>query len=656
MIITMKDANIEGEQNMTIKDIARIAGVSVSTVSKVLNNKDDSITEETRKRVLDVARQYQFTPYKSIRDQLSVSSHTIALIVPEVASPFFSNLIKAIEKEVRAAGYCLMLLNSGNNQEEEYNQLLIVMQKQLDGLILYPVLCGRDGILEKTAKALEDIKMPCVFADLMREPGACQTRFDFRQAAFSATKSLTDRMHRKIGFFCFGETPDERFLDGYRRALYQASLSYDERLCVSFQEKEEGLRKLSQLFDAGVTALICSGSQAAPLLYLYANRCKCPIPEQCSVILLDDSCHQEGFIPQLTCVEYPYDQFAGSIMRQLNALIYKSSAMEENRTIPTAIEAGGSVSTPYGSRGKRSVIVGDLSTDITLYSGSLPSVNSVSVVHKKNISVGGRAANQAICASQLGCNISVIGRVGNDREGHLIYETLTQQRINVDGIKIDKWKTTGCAYITTAQNGENIVLVYGGANDAINAKQIRLQSDLFVDARFCSCHTAIPRDALIEVFQQCREKQIDMILKPNKKIPAQFEDAWLKDLFLLVPNEGEMASLRPDLPTLEERMQYCKNKGVRNVIVTLAERGCAFLSENSNQIKYYPAEQVEIVDTAGASDCFIAALMVCLSDRLDFDYAIKYANFAASLSVTRTGNISSADYKSMLDLHFGTIL
>ena len=89
---------------MTIKDIARLAQVSVSTVSKVLNNKDENITEETRKRVLDVARQYQFTPYKNIRDRLSVSSHTIALIVPDVASPFFSGLITAIELEVRALG------------------------------------------------------------------------------------------------------------------------------------------------------------------------------------------------------------------------------------------------------------------------------------------------------------------------------------------------------------------------------------------------------------------------------------------------------------------------------------------------------------------------------------------------------------------------
>lgn len=549
-----------------------------------------------------------------------------------------------------------MLLNSGNDQEEEYNQLLIVMQKQLDGLIFYPVSCGQDGLLEKTANALEELKVPCVFADLVREPGTYQTRFDFRQAAFSATKSLTDKMHRKIGFFCYGEKPDGRFLDGYRRALYQASLSYDERLSVSFQEREEGLRKLAQLFDVGVTALICSGGQAAALLYMYANRCKCPIPEQCSVILLDDSCHPEGFIPTLTCVEYPYDQFAGSIMKQLSDLICKSSAVEEIRTIHTAIGAGSSVSAPYGSRGQRSVIVGDLSTDVTLFTVGIPTAKAVSVVNKKNISVGGRAANQAICASQLGCNISVIGRVGNDREGHLIYETLTQNRINVDGIKIDKMKSTGCAHIAMTPSGDNAVLVYGGANDAINAKQIRVQSDLFTDARFCSCHTAIPQDALMEVFRQCAEKHVDMILKPNKPIPVIHEAAWLKDLFLLIPNESEMGQICPELATLEERMYDYKNKGVRNVIVTLAECGCAFLGENSHQIKYYPAEQVEIVDTAGASDCFIAALMVCLSDRLDFDYAIKYANFAASLSVTRTGSVSSADYKSMLDLHFGTIL
>lgn len=641
---------------MTIKDVARIAQVSVSTVSKVLNNKDDNISEETRKRVLDVAKQYQFTPYKNIREQLSVTSHTIALLVPDVASPFFSGLVRAIEQEVRAIGYCLMLLNSGNDPDEEYNHLLIIMQKKLDGLIFYPVKHSVDGVPEKTLNLLGELKIPYVFADLIREPGAYQTRFDFRQAAFSATKYLTDKMHRKIGFLCYGEELDQRFLDGYRRALYQASIPFDEKMCVHFAQKDDGFIKLSQLFDAGTTAVLCAGSQSAPLLYQYANRCKCSIPEQCSSILLDDACHTDGFIPNLTRVEYPYKEFAKSITKQLNALIYKSSNIEESRTIHVTVGDGSSVSAPYGSRGHRCIIVGDLSIDITLFTSNIPAANAVSVVNKKNISVGGRAANQAICASQLGCNISIIGRVGNDREGHLIYENLTYHRIDVDGIQMDKMNATGCAYIAAAQDGNNIVLVHAGANNALNAKQIRDQAALFQEARFCSCHTAIPQDALVEVFRQCTGNQIDFILKPNNILPAQYEDEWLRNLFLFVPNEAELAALRPELSTLKERMYYYKNKGVRNVIVTLAERGCAYLGENSSQIKYYPAEQVQIVDTTGASDCFIAALMVCLSDRMDFDYAIKYANFAASLSVTRTGNISSADYKSMLDQHFGAIL
>ena len=147
-----------------------------------------------------------------------------------------------------------------------------------------------------------------------------------------------------------------------------------------------------------------------------------------------------------------------------------------------------------------------------------------------------------------------------------------------------------------------------------------------------------------------------MILKPNNFLPAEYEAKWLDGLFLLLPIESEIAMLRPELETLEERIYAYRAKGVRNIIVTLAERGCAFLAEGCDRIRYYPTEQVEVVDATGASDCFIAALMTCLSDRADFDYAIKYANFAASLSVTRSGNIASADYKSMLDLHFGAIL
>lgn len=640
---------------MTIKDIAQIAQVSVSTVSKVLNNKDENISEETRKRVLDTVQQYQYSPYKNLLSRLEVSSNTIALLVPDVTLPFFSRLIQAVEQSVRELGYSLMLVNSGGSAAEESRQLQILLHKQVDGIILYPVSGADAGASSETLALLREAKLPFVMANQVREPGISQTYFDFRQAAFSATACLTGKMHRKIGFLCSGDAPMEHFLGGCQQALFQASIPFEDRFCVQFSRQEDGLRRLARLFDMGVTAIVCMGSQSASLLYHYARRCRLSIPDQCSAILLDDSCCPGGFLPTLARVRYPYQEFAGSITQQLRDLIYKTSGVGESRAIAASIELGDSVAVPYGSRGQRSLIVGDLSMDVTLHAPDIPSINGVTVVEQKDLSVGGRAANQAICASYLGGNISLIARMGDDKEGRQIYEYLSDRRINVSGVKIDRRNATGCAYIAATDHGENAVMVHPGANDALDAAQIARHSDLFSGIRFCSCHSAVPQSALVEVFRQCAEQKVDMILKPNHFLPEAYEDQWLSGLFLLIPNEQEIGRLRPELPTLEERMWYYRRKGVRNVLVTLAERGCAYLGSESGQIKYYPTEQVEIVDTAGASDCFIAALMTCLASRPDFDYAIKYANYAATLSVTWSGNISSSDYKSALDLRFGTI-
>ena len=145
-----------------------------------------------------------------------------------------------------------------------------------------------------------------------------------------------------------------------------------------------------------------------------------------------------------------------------------------------------------------------------------------------------------------------------------------------------------------------------------------------------------------------------MAVKPCPDLPKSGADAMLKDLFLFIPNDKDIQELCPTENTLEGRMKYFQAKGVQHVLVTLGEHGCAYLDRNT--VRYYPGEKVTVVDTAGASDCFISSLLVCLANGQSFEKAIPYANYAAGLSVTRKGNFSSMAYKSMLDLHFGNKL
>lgn len=631
---------------MTIKDIAQLAKVSISTVSKVLNNKDDNISEETRKRVLDIVREYQFVPYRNVRDKLDIAPSTIALLLPGITDPFAAQLASALEAACQEEDFSLLLCCSDNHLEKETRYIHILSQRRVDGVIIDPL--NRESL-----HMLADNQIPFVSLKTLGETGVYSTTFDYRQAAQLATRYLCDSRHVKIGLLAGDTERFSTYQDGYRRALFQAGLKYNENLLAQSFEATEGEKQLSRLLDMGITALLCTDLEAAGLAYQYAHQHKLRIPEDLSMILLE-GIPSSVFSPSLTYIEYPFHELARQSLQQLRQLIYKSSGIPERISLAVSVEECGSTSVPSGSRGKKIVVVGDLSTDITLSVSNLPHVGDVECAAQKSVTVGGRAANQAICASWLGGNVSVVGRLGDDKEGKLIHETLVNNNVDVQGVLFDKHNASGCAYLFSSPSGEYGVVVYSGANNALDVPQIQEHRELFIDAEYCSVHTALPTETLLYIHRLCQKYQVKMAVKPCPDLPKSGADALLNGLFLFVPNDKDIQGLCPSETTLEGRMKYFQAKGVQHVLVTLGERGCAYL--DGNTVRYYPGEKVAAVDTAGASDCFISSLLVCLSNGHSFEKAIPYANYAAGLSVTRKGNFSSMAYKGMLDLHFGNKL
>ena len=632
---------------LTIKDIARLADVSISTVSKVLNNKDENISEETRKRVLDVVREYQFVPYKNVIEKLEVPSRTIAVVIPDITNLFFAEMVKCLEHSINNAGYSMLLCNTAWQGETEEKQLQILLQKNIDGLFIYP-------IDEKGLTVLAENKIPFVslkYLENIRGNIAC---FDFAQAGYYATKILIDNMHEKIGFISNRPEENNPFIAGYKKAMFELGVPLDEKYIVNYRHSESGLRRLSRLFDMGVTAILCEDTESVPLTYQFSLKRKIVIPEDLSVVSLDGSVKPEMLMPPVTSVKYPFDSLSQKAMELLISLIYRTSEPVQQCLFTPSIEELGSVSVPYGSKGKKIVIVGDLSVDHTLIVPRIPLLGGVEVAEKRNSLVGGKAANQSICVSQFGGNVSVIARLGDDKEGKTIYEALCENRINTSGVYFDKQNSTGCAYLSTTHSGESSVVVYPGANNALSVEQIHANSGLLDGAEFCSSHTAIPTDTLMAVREICIQKKVKMVLKACSMIPVGYMDTLLKGLYMIIPNEKEIDMICPGPGTLEEKMHYCKEKGVENVLVTLSEKGCAFLDDDDT-VQYYPTKKVQVVDTAGASDCFISSLLVCLAGGRTMEQSIGYANHAAALSVTRQGNYFSATYKSMLSNFFGSI-
>ena len=123
---------------ITMKDIAEKVGVSKTTVSMVINNKDSSISEETKKKIYDIIEQTGYIPNNIARGLNTKKSGSIAIIIPDISNPFFSELSRAVEDIANKLGYNVILCNSDNdaNKEKKYVELLI--SKLIDGIILIP--------------------------------------------------------------------------------------------------------------------------------------------------------------------------------------------------------------------------------------------------------------------------------------------------------------------------------------------------------------------------------------------------------------------------------------------------------------------------------------------------------------------------------------
>ncbi|MFP7654501.1 LacI family DNA-binding transcriptional regulator [Chryseobacterium proteolyticum] len=156
----------------SIKDIARIAGVSVATVSYVINKKEGSrISEVTRNKILDIAEEINYTPNKIARSLKMSKSKLIGLIVPDISNDFYSNIARCIENEAMKLGYTILIGSSDENPDKFKKLTELFSQQQVDGMLVSPV-AGSDDIIKKLLKDeypivsidyyLENVELPAV--------------------------------------------------------------------------------------------------------------------------------------------------------------------------------------------------------------------------------------------------------------------------------------------------------------------------------------------------------------------------------------------------------------------------------------------------------------------------------------------------------------
>lgn len=227
----------------------------------------------------------------------------------------------------------------------------------------------------------------------------------------------------------------------------------------------------------------------------------------------------------------------------------------------------------------------------------------------------------------------MIGCLGNDREGRIIYDSLMEAGVRTNGVVFCPSETTGKAYITVGTGGKNTIIIEEGANQCLDSRHIKEHGGIFDGAGFCLISMEIPETAVLAAIDMCRKKRVKMIVKPSAI--ETLEDGILEKIDYFVPNEEEAIRLVPGNMGIEERAEALFLKGIKNVIITLGEKGCYL--KNRDHARFFETQKFSVVDVTGAADAFISTMAVCLARNYDIVRAIQLATYAADVSVTRFG-------------------
>lgn len=273
------------------------------------------------------------------------------------------------------------------------------------------------------------------------------------------------------------------------------------------------------------------------------------------------------------------------------------------------------------------VVIGSSSMDLVVTSEKRPGAGETVLGSSFKTVPGGKGANQAVAAARLGADVYMIGCVGDDHYGTAIIENFKQNGVDVTNVEPVTDTESGTAHIILAE-GDNSIVVVKGANDHVTPHYVKKSLNLIKQADMVLIQQEIPEETIEYVSEICTEHNVSLLLNPAPARPLS--QNVINKVSYITPNEHEAAVLFDGLLTEEALKQY-PNK--------------VFITEGKDGVRYHDGEKevlvpsypVKAVDTTGAGDTFNAALAVALAEGNSISDSLRFANRAASLSVTKFG-------------------
>lgn len=284
-------------------------------------------------------------------------------------------------------------------------------------------------------------------------------------------------------------------------------------------------------------------------------------------------------------------------------------------------------------------VVGSLNMDLVARAPRLPQPGETLAGHAFAQVAGGKGGNQAVAAARLGAQVSMLGCVGTDANGAQLRAGLEAEGIDCTALETSATAPTGVALIIVDDGSQNAIVIIAGSNGEVTPATIARHEAALAAAQVVICQLETPPAAVHAALAAARRLGKTVILNPapaTGPLPAD----WLPLIDYLIPNELEAATLT-GLPVSSPdeaiaAADALRRGGTRNVIVTLGAQGVvAALGVAAPQ--HFDAPRVKAVDTTAAGDTFIGGLAAQLARGADVADAIRFAQRAASISVTRAG-------------------
>lgn len=290
----------------TIKDVAKLAGVSHSTVSRVINDKG-VISEETKQRIYDAMKELKYVPNDLARNFANGNPLNIALLinvdnVNDYSNSFFSNTLFGIETAAHHSNYSLTVVNGSFGSVEDVERL--INGKRINGIVLPESMADK-----KLLKILDEQEFPYVILGRSKDVSSSSDWIDINntQAGASAVNHLLDKGYKKIAFMSdgFDKVFNQDRLEGYRKELMNNNINPDENLIVEGKGTvESGMELFKKLISGNSVpdALICSNDRMVVGALRIADQEGIHVPDELGIICFDNTPIMELSLPPITCV------------------------------------------------------------------------------------------------------------------------------------------------------------------------------------------------------------------------------------------------------------------------------------------------------------------------------------------------------------------